>query len=156
MLVLLKYTCRYLSNVYLLSGLLLFPVGVDVSGRIFSDGTGSVLYMLSSWQKLFSMLSKNHWIETQCTFHFLAHSYFWPVERIQTLLHNVHVKGYITRDKFLMFLFTLGNHIPCGKYKNKMTWRTPAHNNTTQILSWGCSLLEYTWSRVRSTGQVCL
>lgn len=49
MLVLLKVQLKKIKfYAYLLSGLLLFPVGVDVSGMIFADDTGSVLYMLSS------------------------------------------------------------------------------------------------------------
>lgn len=59
-----------------LPSFLLEPVGVEVWCRLVFDELGFTVYLLSSWQKPFSMLSNNQCKDTQYTFHFRAHSYF--------------------------------------------------------------------------------
>lgn len=70
--------------------LLACPVGVEVLGLpVFSSVLflfpRSTTYLLSSWQKPFSMLSNSQCRDTQYTFHLRANSYFWPEKNTKTL-----------------------------------------------------------------------
>lgn len=69
---------------------LLVPVGVEVCSRVDFDVLHATVYLLSSWQNPFSMLSNNQCRDTQYTFHFLAHSYFWPVKKFNKFKFQWH------------------------------------------------------------------
>lgn len=69
-----------------LPSLLLPSVGVEVCGRVDAvDALRCTVYLLTSWQKPFSMLSNSQCTDTQYTFHFMAYSYFWPASEFPVI-----------------------------------------------------------------------
>lgn len=81
---------------------LLLPVGVEVCGRVLFDELRSTVYLLSSWQKPLSMLSNNQCRDTQYTFHFRAHSYFWPATRYKQSESTVINEGAMFKNAVRM------------------------------------------------------